>query len=254
MATLQLFVCVQGGSPQSVEVPAAGTVQDVIDEAERATGERVSAVVYQGQRLNPTDPVADSGVSREALLEAVTTQPVKFRHDVCGQHVQPSEDGRRLENKSTSGHSFCFTDHEVERPEKIEDLSSFLELRAVVASCGCTSSKVWMLGLVPPPPKTMCEAGNNSISLTGGIGISQSEISINSTYIAKQAGGITAPTPWWTEGQIVGVRVTGKSVTLFVDRKEMWTHEFDISSRLPADTKKLTWMVSCYAGVGWEVV
>eukprot|EP00756_Hemistasia_phaeocysticola_P065160 Hpha_TRINITY_DN8352_c0_g1::TRINITY_DN8352_c0_g1_i1::g.154328::m.154328 len=99
MAMLEVFVSTQGGAKESIEVPATGTVRSIIDEAQKVLKIDLSGVTFQGEMLDPAHCIADTGVSREALLEAVGFQPIRFSQQDCGLYLEVSADKRRVANR-----------------------------------------------------------------------------------------------------------------------------------------------------------
>eukprot|EP01065_Artemidia_motanka_P026904 TRINITY_DN32141_c0_g1_i1.p1 TRINITY_DN32141_c0_g1~~TRINITY_DN32141_c0_g1_i1.p1 ORF type:complete len:287 (+),score=63.92 TRINITY_DN32141_c0_g1_i1:53-862(+) len=93
--TFPVFVRVRG-ELVPCDVPVLGTVQDVLDELEKATGLKPS-LAFAGQELFPTQVLADTGVTPQCVLETAEPAVAWHRYHLDGEmpsrHTLKSGDG-----------------------------------------------------------------------------------------------------------------------------------------------------------------
>eukprot|EP00756_Hemistasia_phaeocysticola_P040031 Hpha_TRINITY_DN16843_c1_g1::TRINITY_DN16843_c1_g1_i15::g.152250::m.152250 len=180
-------------------------------------------------------------------MEAVMQVPVKFQD--AGKpgeffwgdfYFTVEDEGRTVKNPSEYGHSFCYTNVEVNVPEDPKDLSTACTLRCG----GGNDSSSWGLGLIRRPdafdvPGVYTE-GDNTVTEKGGFLISRYEV------WAKGANVEKVRDPWWRSGQVVSVEVAGPDVTLLVDGEKRWTRPLLDEARRPPAGEGLIWAVSMY--------
>eukprot|EP00756_Hemistasia_phaeocysticola_P036838 Hpha_TRINITY_DN16663_c1_g1::TRINITY_DN16663_c1_g1_i4::g.181642::m.181642 len=87
MAGIQVFARLPEGKLIEITLPPEGTVNDLMEEVRQAAGLRTApGLRFLGKLLEPLMPVADTGITTEAVVEVVPRASVRVRIAAGGAH------------------------------------------------------------------------------------------------------------------------------------------------------------------------
>eukprot|EP00756_Hemistasia_phaeocysticola_P036837 Hpha_TRINITY_DN16663_c1_g1::TRINITY_DN16663_c1_g1_i3::g.181636::m.181636 len=87
MAGIQVFARLPEGKLIEITLPPEGTVNDLMEEVRQAAGLRTApGLRFLGKLLEPLMPVADTGITTEAVVEVVPRASVRISIAAGGAH------------------------------------------------------------------------------------------------------------------------------------------------------------------------